>query len=300
MRRQLGKAPGFSEVFRQAARASSEATDALVLASLADGGRLRAGMTATVGIAGRSLGARVESVAGYPVPREQLASQVGHAALAAMLNPDPAVLPVRLRLEPAANGEASGQPLASGTLCQATITLRSDRPITRLLPSSVTHLAIIPDDALWNLPFSALPYRGRPMIERFSLSFLPALRFSLRPAQRLRSRSALGVAATGRDNAAPLGSTEVGFCTTAGLYGDKARPSKGAPPDTDAPPASGLRTSSSVMSKSSSTVSTAPGALISSVTCGCRARKRGKCLASWCTAMAGGTSTRTWPSEWRA
>lgn len=63
-----------------------------------------------------------------------------------------------------------------------------------LLPSSVTHLAIIPDDALWNLPFSALPYRGRPMIERFSLSFLPALRFSLRPAQRLRSRSALGVA----------------------------------------------------------------------------------------------------------
>lgn len=110
------------------------APDALVLASLADGGRLRAGMTATVGIAGRSLGARVESVAGYPVPREQLASQVGHAALAAMLNPDPAVLPVRLRLEPAANGEASGQPLASGTLCQATITLRSDRPITRLLP----------------------------------------------------------------------------------------------------------------------------------------------------------------------
>ena len=45
----------------------------------------------------------------------------------------------------------------------------------------------------------------------------------------------------------------------------------------------------------SSTVSTTPGTDSSSVTSGYCCRKRGRCFASWCTANAGGTSTRRWP-----
>ncbi len=105
--------------------------DALLLARLTDGQRVEQGMDARVALSnvgtGGQLDAKVHSVTAYPVPQEQAASLAGHAGLARTLNQDPAVWPIRLRVH-------AGATDATGTLCTATIKLRSERPLARLLP----------------------------------------------------------------------------------------------------------------------------------------------------------------------
>lgn len=77
--------------------------------------------------------ARIERVAGYPVPQHQISVHTGHEALGQMLNSDPAVRPIWLRWDVPAD-QKPHPPAHSGQLCEISITLSAERPIAKLLP----------------------------------------------------------------------------------------------------------------------------------------------------------------------
>ena len=77
----------------------------------------------------------------------------------------------------------------SGQLDQLAVTLGVDVALKEL-PVRIKRLAVVPGGVTAGLPFAALPFNGRPMIERFALSQLPCAS-SLLPLRR-RSRRCRG------------------------------------------------------------------------------------------------------------
>ncbi len=69
--------------------------------------------------------------------------------------------------------------------------------VARRLPAKVTRLCIVPDDILVHVPFAALPLDRQPLIQRYSVSFLPSARWTRRSSALPRKlRSAVGVGVT--------------------------------------------------------------------------------------------------------